>query len=165
MLFHNARSSGVMPLLTAMRNSVWPFCTFVVAPYLGCDFFGIGFDATAVAPPPPEGVRTTVLVPQAVNRKASDAAATPAGIRLKLALVPIRPFVMSFDPFGPARSAAEPLEQFAYRHATAADQHTEIDDGADVEQMPQQYRNAIALDEAQRIREQCQGWQGIAEWH
>ena len=37
MLFHIARSSGLMPLLTAIRYSVSPRFTTVLAPYFGVD--------------------------------------------------------------------------------------------------------------------------------
>src|SRR5687767_8940248 len=61
--FHIARSSGLMPLLTAMRYSVSPRLTMVLAPYFGADT-----RATGRVPPS----RITRLLPQA----ASDATTT-----------------------------------------------------------------------------------------
>ena len=104
MSFHNAKSSGVMPLLTAMRYRVCPFCTRVVAPYLGWETLGMGLGAAV----PEEGVRVTVLVAQAASSSGNKATANArSGFLLELAVVPIRFAVISVrsDPSGASQPA------------------------------------------------------------
>src|SRR6476469_4748489 len=83
-VFHIARSSGLMPFSTAIRYSVWPWCTVAVAPYFGADTCCAGARDT--------GARITRVLPQPATSITTRAVANTRtlllrGIAVKAALM------------------------------------------------------------------------------
>src|SRR5690606_29496038 len=152
MPFHSARSIGLMPLFTASRYSVSPRLTTTLTPGLAAE--------PEDAPAP--GARTTLLLQAA---SASASIASRATVVMRVCLVILR-LVLAVRRSGRRRaSSRKPLEQFLRDQPATADQRSEIDHGADVGQVADQHRPAVALDEADRIRHQRKRRDGVAEGH
>ena len=131
--------------MVAIRYSVSPLRTSAVDPGFGGGYWRVAGGLPRVV------VRTTVVLAQAassadISRQTKIRKAVRAGRRASSDRM-VRIVIT-------CASTAEPLEQLAHRQTAAADQHAELDDGADIRQMPQQHRHAIALDEADRVQQQ-----------
>src|SRR5690606_24822736 len=112
-----------MPLFTASLYRVSPRLTTTLAPGLGVDTLG------AAALP---GVRTTVLLQAPSRNRHNSAGRTAAGIRDRVVI--FRMVLRSGGTVAARPSSRKALEQFLRDQPAAADQHAEIDHGADVGQ-------------------------------
>src|SRR5690606_5616514 len=149
MPFHSARSIGLMPLFTARRYRLSPRLTTTLAPGLGVEVLG--------AP----AVRTTLLLQAASRSRPSSASRAVAVVRDRVVIFPL--VLRSGGTVAARPSSRKALEQFLRNQPATADQHAEINHGADVGQVTEQHRTAIALDEAGCVRQQRQRGNRVAE--
>ena len=85
MLFHNARSIGLMPLFTAMRYIVSPRCTRTVAP---------GLPVELAARVLEEDVSFTTVLLHATSEQASN---KPIAMRIMLSIIRMPPRATAID--------------------------------------------------------------------
>src|SRR5690606_37897794 len=157
--FQSARSATVTRCARASEYSVSPRLTSTDSP-------GRGWD-TGVEPAA-DGLRTTVLLPQAASNSTARARIARRSTMLAgLVALLMRMRVSCMGPSGcrGMRSTGQLLEDAVRGRAAAANQHRKVDHGADIGCVAQQYGAPVALDHADRVQQQRQRREGVAERH